>query len=405
MAASLHFEEDSRLIQSGSKEVSPEEAARAGKAFAYAMCGSTKNPRLLIAHSGRNGSGALAAAFAAGAAAEGADCITAGACAYGAAAHGVRSLGCTGGCYAHTEISASFALMAGDGLALLPDSEERTAAGLSREISLPYAHYGRIIPFDGIRELYAARIKKLLPERTEGIRIDVSSSSEEVTDCCREIFSEINDPDGERIAFSISSDGRRISAYTEETGYIYMEKLQLMCYRDIMEKGQDAAVCGKPLKAAEKLAASMGRRMIGCSGVCGKGEPSEECIQARSAAAEQLISCDGIALAAAAAGIVSRKRSTLAKELSALPPVASLRRFIPADKPSELLKRLTSSDPSGRGGMVSDGEGGRVFITPVKTGSGLILSVESYAMEAAAELCDFYSAVIDAGRSSLKQEK
>jgi hypothetical protein len=34
---------------------------------------------------------------------------------------------------------------------------------------------------------------------------------------------------------------------------------------------------------------------------------------------------------------------------------------------------------------------GRVLIRPVKTGKGVMMYVESYAAETAAEICDFYS--------------
>ena len=42
----------------------------------------------------------------------------------------------------------------------------------------------------------------------------------------------------------------------------------------------------------------------------------------------------------------------------------------------------------------TNGDGGRVTVRPVRTGKGIMLNVESYALEAASELCDFYSEVI-----------
>ena len=57
---------------------------------------------------------------------------------------------------------------------------------------------------------------------------------------------------------------------------------------------------------------------------------------------------------------------------------------------SVLLERLSVST----GGVLTDGDGGRVTVRPVRTGKGIMLNVESYALEAASELCDFYSEVI-----------
>lgn len=392
----LHFEEESRLVTSTSAVVLPSEAADAGRVFAESMKREEGRTELLVAHSGEKGSEALAEAFAAGAASSGADCVFAGACCATAAAYAARELGCVGGCYVHTEITASFRLFGSDGLPLSGETEAQIEKHLGTVSRIPYSHYGKMSRFMGADRIYSERIRKLLPVKLNGINAVVSSSSPSVLGCCDMILEDKNDRLGDRLSFHISGDGMRISVYTEETGYVFREKLVLLCLRDLFEKGIDAAVCGRPFRAAEKLAGQYGRKIISChKSICSpESRASGDCIKARKLSSEQLFMQDGIALMARTLEILSRSGKTLGEEIAKLPPCVTVNRFIPADSPSELLKKLCTGTDDG---LVSDSTGGRVVIRPVRTGKGIMLSVESYAAEAANELCDFYTELAAAG--------
>ncbi len=396
----MHFEEESRLVPDGSEAILPEDAAAAGAAAARVLC--PKGGRLLAAHSGEKGAAALAFAFASGAAASGADCILAGECPATAASYTLRQLGCTGGCYVHTEVTASLRMMAADGLGLFADCEDRIADRVRRCADIPYAHYGRISRFDGAEELYASAVRGMMSSDGGRIYADINSSSESVMRCCERILEGRNPRTGTRIAFHISGDGGRISAYSDETGYVFRDKLIMICCMDLFEQGIDAAMCGRPSAALEKMAESYGRNIISCGrSVCLDGKkPSVGCAEARKLASSQLFMHDGIALMARVTDLLRRNDMTLKEAVDKLPPYASVTRFIPADKPSELLRRLCTVSADGTAdGVVADGAGGRVVIRPVRTGKGVMLSVESYALEAAAELCDFYGEIIASGRS------
>ena len=142
----------------------------------------------------------------------------------------------------------------------------------------------------------------------------------------------------------------------------------------------------------EQLAESCGRKMISCGkNICDdESSPSSQCLEARHLASKQLFMHDGIALAFNVLEVLRRRKMTLKEAVSQLPKFAGVNRYIPVDKPSELLERLSVST----GGVLTDGDGGRVTVRPVRTGKGIMLNVESYALEAASELCDFYSEVI-----------
>lgn len=385
----LHFEENSRLVPSASGQLDTIGAAAAGAAVGTAFGG--KKGRLCVAHSPSAGAASLAMAFASGAASSGCECVFMGSCAATSASYAAGLTGSDGGCYVHTEITASLGLFAGDGLDLYRSMEERIEKELTMTRLLPYSHYGRITAFDGADLIYAAAISgKMKP--FEGIRADFYSSSEKILSVCDNILEGINDKNGDRIAFRISGDGRRISAYSEETGYVFRDRLIMICCMDMFERGEDCAVCGAVPRALEQLAESFGRKVISCGkSVCtDEDSPSSQCLAARRLASKQLFMHDGTALAFKVLDILTCRKMTLKDAVSRLPKFAGVNRYIPVDKPSELLRRLSVSS----GGVLTDGDGGRVTIRPVRTGKGIMLNVESYALEAASELCDFYSEVI-----------
>ena len=115
----LHFEEESRLIASGSGNITCDDAAAAGRATAC------EKGSILVSHGSGTGADALAYAFASGASAAGARCVFAGECCAPAAAYAAKALGCTAGCHVHTEITASLSLFSGDGLPLYRSYEEK----------------------------------------------------------------------------------------------------------------------------------------------------------------------------------------------------------------------------------------------------------------------------------------
>lgn len=386
MIGSLHFEEESRLVPDIRAFIDPSAAVGTGAACA------ADGGRILVAHSGEKGSGALAACFAAGAASRGADCISAGIMTASGAAYAAKALGCRLSCFIHTELSASFILTGEDGLPLFPDEEENIEGQLSALFEpLPYSHYGTVTSFGGAGELYAAAVGRLLP-RELGVFADIHSPSEAIISLWDGLLNGRNDRSGERIAFHFSSDGRQVSAYSESTGYIFSDKLRLICMRELFERGEDAAVCGNVKKAEQRLAEDMGRKVISCGHrVCTDScRRSEKCIRARKLASEQLFTHDGTAMAAMVLKIISEKKISPARLTEGLPSFTEISRYIPADKPSELLRRLCATVPDGERGVILDEPSKRVTVRPVRTGRGLMLCVECSEAEIASELCDLY---------------
>lgn len=398
MNMGMQFEEKSRLIMTGEGTMTAGQAAQAGAASAYAV----QKKSIFVGHSGERGAAALAAAFASGALSAGSDVINGGVCAPSAAAYAASQLGCGLCCFAHTEITSSLRFCDGKGMTLFRDAEDTILSSAGHVHMLPYSHFGRYEVFDGADGLYAAKIRGIFGGRLEGIFADICSSSENVIRLCGRILEDVNDLNGKRIAVHINSGCDRISAYTEETGYVSSEKLELICCRDRLNRGEDIAVCGMPSRTLEKMAAAYGRKVFSCGRhSCTDGShPSEDCLKARELASKQLFMHDGTALAMEVLEILRRRGIGLTKAVSELPPMTILNRYIPAEHPSELLRRLCS-ERMGADGILSDGKAGRVTVRPVRTGKGIMLSVESYAMETAEELCGFYQGVINSGRNDV----
>lgn len=387
----IHFEDESRLTPAVSEAVSARDAAEIGESLSRAV----KGGKILVSSSGENGGAALAKCVAAGAASAGSDCIIAEDCSASAAVYAAKALGCKAGCRCHTEITASFKLTASDGLNLFERTENEIIAGLDRKNDVPYSHYGRITVFEGASELYSSYMKKYIGGRLN-VFADINSSSDAIVRECKQIIGENNNKTAPRTAFRISGDGSRISAYSDQTGYVFREKLISLCCRDLFERGIDAAVCGSVPRVLERLASDYGRKIISCGkNICRtEAQPSEKCRLARSLASEQLFMYDGIALMITTLEILRKTEMPLAEAIKSLPPQAGVSRFIPVNSPSELLRKLSCPD-----GVLSDGTSGRVTIRPVRTGKGIMLNVESFALEAASELCDFYEGLINRHRN------
>ena len=112
-------------------------------------------------------------------------------------------------------------------------------------------------------------------------------------------------------------------------------------------------------------------------------------LEARKLASELPFTEDGAAAAVILTDHLAANGITLAQAVTALPKYALAERFVPMKGSSEILKRIIPSAAADKRG--------KVVIRPLRTGGGVMLHVESYAMEAAAELCGFYEELISKG--------
>lgn len=364
--------------------ITPQSAAAAGSAAA------SLGNKILVGCSGTKAAKALALAFCSGVMAAGRNVWFLDEVTEPELCCCIRICGAGAGCFIEAGISAKMRFFSSDGLPLSRREERYIENGINRGEyrRSGFMRFGSILECSEIRELYRSRLQKLFHHKLNGIRAVIKSPNRRITDTCEEMLKEINDDSGEPIIFHISGDGTKISAFTEETGYIFYEKLVLICCKDRFTKGLDAALPADFPTAAESLAETYGRKVLRYS-LCSDNSDKA----ARKAAAENSFVNDGIVLMSELLGIISAAGRSLKELCAELPEFAAVNRFIALNgrgRQISLLRELCSEQQASSDGIVINDKRGRVMIRPVKTGQGVMMHVESCSIEAASELCDFY---------------
>ncbi|MGN0691677.1 MAG: hypothetical protein ACI4K7_04955, partial [Oscillospiraceae bacterium] len=236
---------------------------------------------------------------------------------------------------------------------------------------------------DNIYNSYNNYIDKLIVSDISGFFADVTTPNEALYDLCKD-FTErhgADDRSNTRIAFHISGDGSRISAYTEETGYVFHERLVMLCLSRM--KSTTAAVSSRFPHAAEKLL-RLERFEYAPDYSAMTPEEVRADKKARANAVPALF--DGLAIMAMVLSILASEDISLEAAVSKLPKYSSSGRMIPLSADvSELFRRLGLPPKGGK----LPAERGQAEVRPMRTG-GVILYAESASAEISAEICGFY---------------
>lgn len=331
----------------------------------------------------------LALAIASGVTAAGAEAWLFGSCTAPALAYCTARSRLSAGCRADAGVTAKISLCSGDGLPLSRSEEKIVEGGLNRGEyrRAGFMHFGRLHDTAAILGLYKNMLEETAPRSLNGIKAVLNTSGGSVTDMCGDIVKRISDKNGEPMVFHIGGDGNGLSVYTEETGYVFEEKLILICCADRFSRGRDIALPYDFPRAADRLAEKYDREVLRYSG-CPSDTNDRE---ARKLAAETPFIRDGAALMLTTLRVLESRGITLAEALRELPEMALATRFVAVGKhPVRLLRQICAEEQASGDGIVVNDKRGRVMIRPVKTEKGVMMKVESYSMEAASELCDFY---------------
>ncbi|MBQ8827019.1 MAG: NTP transferase domain-containing protein [Oscillospiraceae bacterium] len=371
--------------------VTPQTAVMAGSACA------SLGKRIVLGYKGDNSAFAMAMAFSSGASAAGSEVWLLGEVTEPELAGCVRICGGSAGCFIDAGVSVKIKFFSSDGLPVSRKEERLIESGLNggacRKAS-PSA-FGAIRHSGGIRDIYLSRLLKKRPPFLNGVKVIINTPSGRTAELCGRLLDGINDHNGSPVVFHISGDGTKISAYTDETGYVPQEKLVLIgCLAEFAEK-RDVSLPFSFTQAADVLA-----EKYGCSVLrymhCSNGSDRE----ARKLAAENGFMSDGIKLMLKVVGFLSRNGISLKEACALLPDFATVSRYIAVDSPRarsmELLRKLDGGKAAGGDGIVINSGRGRVIVRPVKTGRGIMMFTESFDLEAASELCDAFQEKIKA---------
>lgn len=293
------------------------------------------------------------------------------------------------GCFVDAGVTAKLKFVSSDGLPVGRNTERIIENGLNRNEyrKCGYTHFGTIKPCNDIKSLYVQYLRGLLPLSLAGMNVCINTASERIETVCRELFDGVNDRNGERIIFHISSDAKKITAYTEETGYIFYEKLVLLCCLKCFESGIDVAVPYSFPSAVDRLAQQYNRKVLRFSTTAQNNDET----QARQQAVSLMFTTDAMVLMLTILDILSTEKKSLKDAVSRLPSFSASVRYVPLEKQqTEALSTVCTEEKRNGDGYIFDDSRGRVLIRPVKTGKGVMMYVESFNAETAGEICDFY---------------
>lgn len=293
------------------------------------------------------------------------------------------------GCYVEAGVTAKLKAVGEGGMSLTRKQERILENGLNRgEFRRVGCNcWGELMDMSSLTGLYREELFAAFPTRLFGICAEVNTADKALKERMNRFLRGINDPMGERVVFHISSDGKKLSVYTERTGYIFYEKLLLMACRATLRKGEAAALPLSAPSAADVMAKSLGGKILRyCQ--CPSDESDRK---ARLLAAKQKFTRDALWLMAVISGDLSYREKSFYEALEELPQFTAAARFVAVDcSPAVLLQRLCCETAGFCEGVVASENQARVLIRPVKTGKGVMMFAESFKSETAAELCDIY---------------
>lgn len=294
-------------------------------------------------------------------------------------------------CYVEAGVTAKIRFLAADGLPLSAGEERLIEKGINRGEyrRSTFTRFGRTSFCGEIKSLYQGKVAGIMPKSAEGIRIIINTPCKRISALCDSIIQDVSDKNGAPMVFHIGGDGVKISAYTEDTGYVFHDKLALICCADRFKRGDTVSLPESFPHAAETLAEKYGGKVLR---YCFCSDGSDE--EARRSAGDSEFVRDGIMLMAELLKIMSESGRTLKELCEELPDFATVNRFIALDAAklghTALLRELCTEKQLRGNGVTINDRRGRVMIRPVKTGRGVMMHVESYSAEIASELCDFY---------------
>lgn len=344
-----------------------------------------------VAFHGGNSAECLALALSPGIAAAGGEAWLFGAASEPALCFCTEKSGLSACCYIDSGVTTKIRIFSGDGLPLSRREEKLLEQGLQGNYrTAAFNRFGKIKDVSAITEMYVSALEKSAPERLSEIRAVLNTSGKNVSEACEKILDKINCKDGSPVVFHINSSGKGTSAYTDKTGYVFEDKLIMLCCKNLFEQGRDIALPHDFPMAVEKLAEEYDRKVHRYS-LC----PSDNSdFYTRKLSLETPFVNDGAMLMFTVLSVLESRGITLAEAVAELPESVVCTRFVPVSKhPLKLFRKEESKRVSGDGITLSS-EKGQVHIRPVKTEKGILMQAESFSMEAASELCDFYQDLI-----------
>ncbi|MBQ9374894.1 MAG: hypothetical protein IJU04_00960, partial [Ruminococcus sp.] len=219
---------------------------------------------IVVGHDSGNCAKALAESFISGLLSTGVKVFNLGECTPQQIMYATSKLNSSAGCYVSSTYKAKIQIKGKGGLPLKRAIECRIENAYTSNYfrTLDSNDYAKAYDFSDTKALYGIHLEKMLPDELHGILVNIRCTSRQTAKIADRLFHERNDIDGERIVFSISSDGTTCSAYSEKTGYVFHERLIMLAMKALYESGHEVSLPYTVPSCAEDLAKNYGSQVF-----------------------------------------------------------------------------------------------------------------------------------------------
>ncbi len=372
--------DDSEICGETNAEITPSAMAFTGE------CLAVMGKRIVVGYCGNdNSSKALAYSFMAGATSGGAEIFDIGEASETHIRYVMNETVADYGMFIRADTFTRARIFSKYGLEL-SETEENKFKNLMRRRNVQRVsgiNFGEICDTSQLKILCEKKLEALEQDK---INIRINTTNKSLKKLCEKVLPDFDyrNIDKKEIIFQISSDGRSLSAFTEEYEFVPKEKLQLVCCRDMLERGEKVIIPYGFSSVADRIAESLGKEVI-------RFHHSEKLSDSeKKIIGESPIVADAITLMIAILGIMKRKNRSLSGLVKEIPEYTSAERFVPAySSASRIMRKFCS----GEKGTIRNDSDCRILIKP--RGSGFMLYAESFKSETASEMCGFYEREIE----------
>ena len=303
------------------------------------------------------------------------------------------------GVYISSDGAARIKIVAKGGLPL-PRSQERKLEGAVNRSEYRRAEsekFGTAVDLSSLREMYAIELIKAAKENLSGIGVQIKTANAAVRRVLEDALVKLGCGLEGDFCLHISADGKQLSVYSDEFGYIRHDKLLVLLCGDYFETEKELAVPYGAPKVLDEIAAQHGAKLYRYED-CPCDQSDE---YARRLAVDAPFVRDGLLMAIKLLSYLKEHAVSIAEAVASIPKFGTANRFVSvAVNPTTILRKLGDGRQKIGEGLSLKVDKGDVRIRPVKSGKGVLLFAESASSETAEEICDFFENIVSGQEES-----
>lgn len=276
---------------------------------------------------------------------------------------------------------------------LLRDTERNIEKGINRNDfkKVKSSDFSKTTNISSLNEMYILELFKSAKHSLEGLQVEVECKNPQIKNIFQRVIYSLGCKKGNDIKIKFNSQGTKLSLYTNETGYVFMEKIIALVSVDYFLNGQDISISYKSPKTIDVVAQRYKRKVYRYfENPCGDKDK-----KAREKAINQPTFRDALMLGIKLLCFLNHNKLSLERALKLIPEFSVTNRFVAVENnPSSIIKTLNKQTKEISEGVFIENEKGNILIKPIKSGKGIMVYSESVNSETSNELCDFFENII-----------